>query len=95
MDGIYMALGAMGELDVSVLFIDDGIYCTMKGQQASSGPSVEDLIYTLYPEARTYVYLQSLMERNVDVKEVVEVVKVVGRDEALNLIRSSKVVVVL
>jgi len=93
MDGIYIALGIMDEIDVNIFLIDDGIYCAIKEQQTLNKPSIEDLIYTLYPEAGIYIYLQSLIERNVDIGEVVEVAKVIGKDEALKLIKNSEIII--
>jgi tRNA 2-thiouridine synthesizing protein C len=93
MDGVYIALGIIDEMDVNIFLIDDGVYCAIKKQHTLNKPSIGDLIYTLYPEAGIYIYLQSLIERNVDVGEIVEVAKVIGKDEALKLIKNSEIII--
>jgi len=92
-DGFYITLGIVGEVEVNIILIDDGVYCAIRGQKGLNMPSVEDCIYSLYPEARVYAYKSSLVSRGVEPIEIVEIVKTIDEDEALKLIRSSEVII--
>lgn len=92
-DGFYTALGIIGEVEVNILLIDDGVYRAIKGQKGLNMSSVEDCIYSLYPEARVYAYKFSLVSRSVKPIEMVEIVKTIDEDESLKLIENSEIII--
>jgi tRNA 2-thiouridine synthesizing protein C len=87
-----MGIGVF-EMDVSVIFVDDGVYALVKGQD----PSALDMKslgdgFPMLPEfevSKFYVHDQSLAERGLTTADLVMDVEVVDRDAVARLLAES------
>jgi sulfur relay (sulfurtransferase) DsrF/TusC family protein len=88
--GLYTAIACLNEAArVIVVLINDGVYSALKGQhpeRALGYPSIEDLLYALFPDGKVVVDASSLRERGIRREELVETVEVISEDRLLNMI---------
>lgn len=77
--GIYTALALADKgLKVTLLLIDDGVYCAVKGQR-SEKVNFEDLLYTAYSSGiLVLVHEDSLKKRGLEPTVILEVCRIVS-----------------
>ena len=92
-----MALAcAVFEQDVNYVFLDDGIYQLLKGQDGAAiqnktlGSALETL--ALYSLENVYVDQQSLKERDIDAAELLPSIKLIENDALSRLIKNADLV---
>lgn len=92
-----MALAsAVFEQDVNYVFLDDGVYQLLKGQDAAAiqsktlGNALEAL--ALYGIESVYADQQSLQERGIDAADLLAGMQLIGSDAIAKLIDSSDTV---
>jgi len=92
-----MALAcAVFEQDVNYVFLDDGIYQLLKGQDGAAiqnktlGSALETL--ALYSIEKVYVDQQSLKERDIDAAELLPSIKLIENDALSRLIKNADLV---
>jgi tRNA 2-thiouridine synthesizing protein C len=92
-----MALAcAVFEQDVNYVFLDDGIYQLLKGQDGAAiqnktlGSALETL--ALYSIENVYVDQQSLKERDIDAAELLPSIKLIENDALSRLIKNADLV---
>ncbi len=92
-----MALAcAVFEQDVNYVFLDDGIYQLLKGQDGAAiqnktlGSALETL--ALYSIEKVYVDQESLKERDIDAAELLPSIKLIENDALSRLIKNADLV---
>ena len=92
-----MALAcAVFEQDVNYVFLDDGIYQLLKGQDGAAiqnktlGSALETL--ALYSIENVYVDQESLKERDIDAAELLPSIKLIENDALSRLIKNADLV---
>lgn len=84
------------EQDITVAFVDDGVYCLKKGQD-TTGVGIKEYAKTFkvlepYGVERLYVDRVSLEARGLTVDDLITGVEVVESEEIANVISAQKVI---
>lgn len=88
--GLNIALACLGEdVRVTVVLINDGVYSAFRKQMSEETlgyPSVEDLLYALFPEGKVFAERASLKERGLQEEDLVETVETISEEDLLKII---------
>ena len=94
LSGIYIAIASIDQGNKSdVLLMGDGVYAAQKNPSAEKTigyPSISELISSLFPNGPLFVYLDSITQRGIKYKDLVETAELIDSNTLQNLSKSKK-----
>ena len=94
--GFFVEIACLNrQLDADIILIEDGVYAALDGQNSDGlkFPGVGELTYLIFPEGNIFVYKDSLKERGILEKDLMETVEIIDNKELYGLLKSKEVVI--
>lgn len=90
--GYYVAIACLNrDFDADVFLVGDGVYAALenqKSQETLKFPNVGELAYLVFPEGSIFVHKDSMEERGISGKELVESAQVIDDGELFEILES-------
>lgn len=91
--GLYIAIACLDKgFRTDVLLMDDGVYAALNYQNPEESinyPDIGELMYSVFPQGKIFVHVDSLIQRGLDDHDLIEIVEMI-EDKLLFDVISSK-----
>ncbi len=92
LSGIYIAIASLDKgIKTDVLLMDDGVYAALNNQSPIKSigyPSIEELTYSLFPNGNLFIFKDSLIEKGIYHKDLVDIAEIIDKKTLYNLLKS-------
>lgn len=90
--GLYIAIACLDRnFSADILLFDDGVYAALDGQKSEESikyPSISELMYSVFPQGKIYVHADSLIQRNLDDYDLIEIAEIIDDNMLQDVIKS-------
>ncbi len=91
--GLYIAIACLDRgFSTDVILMDDGVYAALACQNSEESinyPNIGELMYSVFPEGKIFVHVDSLIQRGLDDHDLIEIAEMI-EDKSLYDVISSK-----
>lgn len=95
--GLYIAIACLDKgFTADVLLMDDGVYVALTCQNSEESinyPSIGELMYSVFPQGKIFVHLDSLIQRGLDDHDLIDIVELIEDKSLYDVIQSKNKVI--
>ncbi len=97
--GLYVAIACLDNgIDADILLIDDGVYAALDDQNsefAINYPNIGELMYSVFPQGKIFVHVDSLIQRGLDYPDLIDIVEIVDDKSLYEIVKSKGKVITI
>lgn len=95
--GLYIAIACLDrDFSVDILLFDDGVYAALDCQNSEESinyPSIGELMYSVFPQGKIYVHADSLIQRDLDGHDLIQIAEIIGDKILHDVIKSKNMII--
>ena len=95
--GLYIAIACLNKgINADILLIEDGVYASLDNQNSESAinyPNIGELMYSVFPQGKIFVHVDSLIQRGLDSPDLIDIVEIVDDKSLYDIVKSKSKVI--
>jgi tRNA 2-thiouridine synthesizing protein C len=96
---LYVVIACLDkEFSADILLLDDGVYAALDNQNSESTinhPNIAELMYSIFPQGKIFVHIDSLIQRDLDYPDLIDIVEIVDDNSLYGIVKSKSKVITI
>jgi len=95
--GLYIAIACLDrDFSADVFLFDDGVYAALdcqKSEESINYPNIGELMYSVFPQGKIYVHVDSLIQRGLDDYDLIQIADIIDDKTLYDVIKSKNKII--